>query len=132
MLVQKIKKNNISEDSKKRIKRKTFKELIKTKYVMMEGRLYYKYERNKGLIVEKKIPYILEVPFIFYSAHVNKHTHFSMTKSKDNLKNGEFYYEGINKDFIDYILKCPKCSNERKLIKVKAAMKVIIEEGPHY
>ena len=78
------------------------------------------------------MPYIIEVPFIFYSAHVNKHTHFSMTKSKDNLKNGEFYYEGISKDLIDYILKYPKCSTERKLIKVKAPMKVIIEEGPHY
>ena len=34
--------------------------------------MYYKYTRCKGKTIEKKIPYTIELPFIFLSAHVNK------------------------------------------------------------
>ena len=59
-------KNNNEEDNKKRPKRKTFRALINNKYFIREDRLYYKYGRIKNKIVEKKIPYKLEIPFIFY------------------------------------------------------------------
>lgn len=79
-------KNNTKKDEEKRYKRKSFRDLIKNKYLIKEDRLFYKYERFKGNAIEKKIPYIREVPFIFYTTHVDKITHFSIRQSKINLK----------------------------------------------
>ena len=93
-------KNNNEEDNKKRPKRKTFRALINNKYFIREDRLYYKYGRIKNKIVEKKIPYKLET-FIFYSCHVNKLTHYSLKRSKENLKKSDYYYEGISKHLLD-------------------------------
>ena len=125
-------KSNNEEDNKKRQKRKNFRALINNKYIIKENRLYYKYERIKGQIIEKKIPYKIELPFIFYTCHVNKIIHNSFKRSKENLKNSDYYYEGITKHLMDYILDCPKCKIKKTGQKVTAPMKLLIEEGPHY
>ena len=106
--------------------------LIKNISNIKDERLYYKYERTKDKIVEKKIPYIIELSFIFYSCHVNKITHNSIKRSKEKLKESEYYYEGITKDLMEYISNCPKCNTNKTAKKVKAPMKLLIEEGPHY
>lgn len=48
-------KNNTDLDNNKKNKRRTFLELIKNKYEIKDGRLYYKYERFHGKIEYKKI-----------------------------------------------------------------------------
>ena len=72
-----INKNNSEQDFSKKAKRRNFREIIKNKYIIKEDRLYYKYTRCKGKTIEKKIPYTIELPFIFLSAHVNKLMYFS-------------------------------------------------------
>ena len=127
-----IMKVNNEEDHNKKYKRKNFRDLIKNKYEIKDDRLYYKYERIKGKVVLKKIPYELEVPYIFYKCHIKNSLHFSIRKSKENLLNNEYYYEGINKDLIDFIKTCPKCTIEQNMKVVKAPLKQIIENGPHF
>ena len=123
--------NNNEEDNKKRPKRKTFRALINNKYFIREDRLYYKYGRIKIKQLKKKIPYKLET-FIFYSCHVNKLTHYSLKRSKENLKKSDYYYEGISKHLLDYILECPKCKTIKLAQKVAVPMKLLIENEPHY
>ena len=60
-----IKKNNTEKDSNKREKRKSFRELIQNKYTIKNDRLYYKYERCKGKILEKKFLLILNCLIYF-------------------------------------------------------------------
>ena len=40
--------------------------------------------------------------------------------------------EGIIKDIINYIQSYPKCNTEKSLKPVKAPMKVLVEDGPHF
>lgn len=126
-----IKKNNTEKDSNKREKRKSFRELIQNKYTINNDRLYYKYERCKGKILEKKIPFNIELPYIFLNAHVLKSLHYSVRKSKENILSSDYYYEGITKDLVDFIKNCPKCKAENSLTPVKKPMKLNIENGPH-
>ena len=60
------KKNNKEEYHSKKEKRKSSIYLIKNKYKIKDDRLYYLYERIKNKIIEKKIPFKIEIPFIFY------------------------------------------------------------------
>ena len=129
-----INKNNLELDYSKKAKRRNFRDIIKNKYIIKDDRLYYKYTRCKGKTIEKKIPFTLELPYIFFSAHVSisKSMHFSINKSKENILNCEYYYEGITKDLLSYIQTCPKCNGDKNLKNVKRPMKIIIEEGPHF
>jgi len=126
------KKNNKEEDHSKKEKRKSSIYLIKNKYKIKDDRLYYLYERIKNKIIEKKIPFKIEIPFIFYSCHINKQIHYSINKSKENLKNSEYYYEGIINDLLNYIYKFPKCSISKNIKSIHTPMKLLIEDGPHY
>ena len=106
--------------------------MIKNKYELKEDRLFYKYERFKNKIILKKIPYEIELTFIFYNCHINNKIHLSLRKSKERLKNSDYYYEGITTDLTKYIKKCRKCSITENLKVIRAPMKQIIENGPHF
>ena len=99
-------KVNAIEDQNKKYKRKNFRELIKNKYELKYDRLFYKYERFKNKIILKKIPYEIELPFIFYNCHINNKIHLSLRQSKERLQNSDYYYEGITTDLTEYIKKC--------------------------
>lgn len=58
--------------------------------------------------------------------------HFFINKSKENILNCDYYYEGITKDLLAYIQNCPKCNTDKNLKNVKRSMKIIIEEGSHF
>ena len=126
------KKNNNEDDIHKKDQRKSFRDLIKRKYKIKDNRLYYIYTRCKNKVIEKKIPYKVELPYIFYSCHVQKQIHLSLNKTKENLKNSDYYYEGIVSDLLTYVNKCPKCSVLKNIRPVGIPMKLIIEDGPHY
>ena len=98
-----INKNNSEQDYSKKSKRRNFRDIIKNKYIIKEDRLYYKYTRYKCKTIEKKIPYTIELPFIFLSVHIFKLMHFSINKSKENILNCDYYYKGITKDLLAYI-----------------------------
>ena len=67
----------------------------------------------RDYVINRKVPkikqlkknplYIIELPFIFYSCHANKLSHNSIIRSKENLKESEYYYEDITKDLMEYI-----------------------------
>ena len=95
-----FKKNNNEDDIHKKDQRKSFRDLIKRKYKIKDNRLYYIYTRCKNKVIEKKIPYKVELPYIFYSCHVQKQIHLSLNKTKENLKNSGYYYEGIVSDLL--------------------------------
>ena len=80
----------------------------------------------------KKIPYKVEIPYIFYSCHIQKQIHFSLNKTKENLKNCDYYYEGMVSDLLNFVNECPKCSVLKNIRPVGIPMKLIIEEGHHY
>ena len=106
--------------------------MIKNKYDLIDDRLYYKYERFKNKIILKKIPYEIEVPFIFYSCHVNNKIHLSLRKSKEMLQKCDYYYEGITNDLVKYIKKCERCRISENLKIVKPPMKQISNSQNNY
>ena len=80
----------------------------------------------------KKIPYEIELPFIFFNCHINNKIHLSFRQSKERLQNSDYYYEGITTDLTEYIKNCKKCSITENLKVIKPPMKQIIENGPHF
>ena len=98
----------------------------------MNNRLYYKYSKYKDKIINKKIPYIIELPFIFYRCHVINNIHFGLRKSQECLEKQDYYYEGVTKDLSNYIKQYSICNINNNLKKAKIPLYPIIEEGPKF
>ena len=98
----------------------------------MNDRLYYKYSKYKDKIINKKIPYIIELPFIFYRCHVINNIHFGLRKSQEYLEKQDYYYEGVTKDLSNYIKQYSICNINNNLKKSKIPLYPIIEEGPKF
>ena len=77
------------------------------------------------------IPFIFELNNIFYNAHILLNIHCTFKKSKKNILEGDFYYEGITADLKNYIVNCERCQATRGLKPVQVPEYPIISNGPH-
>ena len=66
-----------------------------------------------------------------YNSHI-KDIHCNFKKSKENLLESQFYYEGCTAELKNFIANCPVYEATRNLKIVNVPEKPIIdEEGPH-
>ena len=82
----------------------------------------YIYIKN-GIGKDKIIPYNIEAPIILYNVHI-KEIYYSFIKSKSNLFEDEYYYEGITTNLKKFIDGCQK-SQASKFLKSANVQEIV-------
>ena len=67
---------------------------------------------------------------LLYYSHV-KEVHCNFKKSKENLFESEFYFEGCTVELKNFIENCPLCEATKNLKIINTPEKPIIDKGPH-
>ena len=93
-----------------------FRKLVKEKYCLKDGRLYYKYQKNKDESIELKIPFKEEIAPILKTIHINN-LHCGYKALCNRIIEEGFYWDGYSKEINNFIKNCHFCNGDKKNIK---------------